>query len=92
MPSRGASPLLDEAKMKSQAVIKPKRRCVLRSVVVGSRRLVVTESLWDVLGREPAPGDPVTITIKEAQRLSSLSRATIGRMLADGSAEQSNAA
>jgi hypothetical protein len=60
--------------MKFQAVVKPKRPCVLRSVVVGTRRLILTESLFHVLGREPASGDPVTVTIKEAQRLSSLSR------------------
>jgi hypothetical protein len=71
--------------MKSQqAVIKPKRPCVLRSVVVGTRRLIITESLFHVLGREPTPADPVTVTIKEAQRLSSLSRATINRMITAG--------
>jgi hypothetical protein len=74
-----------------QAVIKPKRPCVLRSVIVGSRRLILTESLFHVLGREPAPDNPVTITIKEAQRLSSLSRATIGRMIAAGEAADATA-
>jgi hypothetical protein len=67
-----------------QAVIKPKRPCVLRSVVVGTRRLIVTESLFHILGREPTPADPLTVTIKEAQRLSSLSRATINRMITAG--------
>jgi hypothetical protein len=67
--------------MKPQAVVKPKRPCALRSVVVGTRRLIVMESLSIVLGREPVPDDPVTVTIKEAQRLSSLSRATINRMM-----------
>jgi hypothetical protein len=67
--------------MKTQAVVKPKRPCALRSVVVGTRRLIVMESLSIVLGREPVPDDPVTVTIKEAQRLSSLSRATINRMM-----------
>jgi hypothetical protein len=67
-----------------QTVIKPKRPCVLRSVVVGTRRLILTESLFRVLGREPTPTDPVTVTIKEAQRISSLSRATINRMIAAG--------
>ena len=42
------------------------------------------ESLSIVLGREPAPDDPLTVTIKEAQRLSSLSRPTIGRMITRG--------
>jgi hypothetical protein len=69
-----------------QAVIKPKRPCVLRSVVVGTRRLIVTESLFHILGREPTPADPLTVTIKEAQRLSSLSRATINRMITAGEA------
>jgi hypothetical protein len=67
-----------------QAVVKPKRSCVLRSVVVGTRRLIDTESLLHVLGREPAPTDPITVTIKEAQRLSGLSRATINRMVTAG--------
>ena len=70
-----------------QAVIKPKRPCVLRSVVVGTRRLILTESLFHVLGREPMPADPVTVTIKEAQRISSLSRATINRMIAAANAD-----
>jgi hypothetical protein len=70
-----------------QAVTKPKRPCVLRSVVVGTRRLILTESLFHVLGREPTPTDPVTVTIKEAQRISSLSRATINRMIAAANAD-----
>jgi hypothetical protein len=70
-----------------QAVNKPRRPCVLRSVVVGTRRLILTESLFHVLGREPTPTDPVTVTIKEAQRISSLSRATINRMIAAASAD-----
>jgi hypothetical protein len=75
--------------MKSQAVVKPKRACALRSVVVGTRRLITTESLFPVLGRELTAADPVTVTIKEAQRLSSLSRATINRMMAAGLADSS---
>jgi hypothetical protein len=67
-----------------QAVIKPKRACILRSVVVGSRRLITTESLFLVLGREPTADDPITVTVKEAQRLSGLSRATISRMITAG--------
>ena len=54
--------------MKSQAVVKPKRACVLRSVVVGTRRLIVMESLSLALGREPAPDDPVTVTINVNRR------------------------
>ena len=34
--------------------------------------------------RTRPPGAPLTITIKEAQRLSNLSRATINRMMAAG--------
>jgi hypothetical protein len=70
-----------------QAVVKPKRPCVLRSVVVRTRRLIQYESFLHVLGNEPAPDDPVTITIKKAQQLSGLSRATINRMLAAGNAD-----
>jgi hypothetical protein len=73
--------------MKSQAVFKPKRPCVLRSVVVGTRRLIIFESLYHVLGKEAGPDDPVTVTIKKAQQLSGLSRATIGRMLSAGNAD-----
>jgi hypothetical protein len=69
-----------------QAVTKPRRPCVLRSVVVNTRRLISNESFCHVLGREPTPDAPITITIKEAQRLSGLSRATINRMIAAGEA------
>jgi len=78
--------------MKSQAVIKPKRPCVLRSVVVGTRRLILYQSFRDILDIEPASDDPLTITIKDAIKLSRLSRATISRLLKAGSAEQSQAA
>jgi hypothetical protein len=56
----------------------------LKSTVVGSRRLIQYESFLQALGIEPVPGTerPVTITIKRAQQLSGLSRATINRMLA----------
>jgi hypothetical protein len=74
--------------MKSQqAVIKPQRICVLRSVVVGTRRLILYPSYRDVLELDPEPDDPDTITIAEAIERSSLSRATIGRMLKAGDAE-----
>lgn len=70
--------------MKSrQAVVKPKCRCVLRSTVVETRRLIINESFYQaVIKQDPPPGAPLTITIKEAQRLSGLSRATINRMIA----------
>lgn len=69
-----------------QAVIKPKRACVLKSTVVGSRRLIQYESFLQALKIEPDPGieRPVTITIKKAQQLSGLSRATINRMITAG--------
>jgi hypothetical protein len=73
--------------MKSQAVIKPKRPCVLRSVVVGTRRLILYPSYRDVLELDPKPDDPDTITIADAIERSSLSRATIGRLLKAGDAE-----
>jgi hypothetical protein len=72
--------------MQTQAVNKPKRPCVLRSVVVNTRRLIVTESLFHILGREPTANDPLTVTIAKAQQLSGLSRATIGRMIKAGEA------
>jgi hypothetical protein len=72
-----------------QAVTKPKRPCALKSTVVGSRRLIRYESFLQALGIEPVAGIdlPVTITIKKAQQLSGLSRATINRMLAAGNAD-----
>jgi hypothetical protein len=74
--------------MKSQqAVIKPKRRCVLRSTVVGTRRLILYQSLRDALDIDPAPDDPLTVTVARAQQLSGLSRATISRMMAAGNAD-----
>lgn len=73
-------------------VPKPKRHCVLRSVVVGYRRLIQYESLMHVLGREPADDDPVTVTIEKAQRLSGLSRRTLDRMIAAGNAKMADAA
>jgi len=74
--------------MKSQAVNKPKRPCVLRSVVVGTRRLILYQSFLDVLDIEPAPDDPLTITVKDAIKKSRLSRATIGRMVSAGAATE----
>jgi hypothetical protein len=70
-----------------QAVNKPKRPCVLRSTLVGSRRLILYQSLRDVLDIDPAPDDPLTVTVSRAQLLSGLSRATISRMLAAGNAD-----
>ena len=73
-----------QAVNKPQAVIKPKRDCLLRSVVVGTRRLIVYESLRDILGGEARPDDPLTITVADAIKLSRLSRATISRLLKAG--------
>lgn len=78
--------------MKTQAVTKPKRPCVLRSVVVGSRRLIIFESFLHVLGREADPTDPITITKQKAVELSGLSIATIERMITAGAAEMAEAA
>jgi hypothetical protein len=69
--------------MKS-AVDKPKRHCVLRSIVVGERRLIRYESLRAVLEVEPTPADPVTVNRKQAVKLTGLSIATINRMITRG--------
>ena len=75
--------------MSTPAVTKQKRTCVLRSTTVETRRLIINESFYHaVLGEDPPPDAPLTITIKEAQRLSGLSRATISRLLKAGQAEQ----
>jgi hypothetical protein len=73
--------------MNTPAVTKPKRTCLLRSAVVGTRRLIIYESLRDVLSLDAKPDDPLTITVKDAIRKSSLSRATISRLLKAGEAE-----
>ncbi|MDH2343250.1 hypothetical protein [Bradyrhizobium sp. SSUT77] len=70
--------------MKPSAVAKPKRPCVLRTVVVGERRLIQYQSLLDVLECEPSPEDPKTVTRKRAVELTGLSSATIDRMIARG--------
>lgn len=69
------------------AVPKPKRVCVLRSVVVGFRRLILYPSFRDVFEIEPTPDDPATITIQQAAQLSSLSPRTLNRMIAAAEAE-----
>jgi hypothetical protein len=73
--------------MNTPAVTKPKRPCLLRSTVVGTRRLIIYESLRGVLNLDPKPDDPLTITVKEAIRKSALSRATISRLVKAGEAE-----
>lgn len=71
------------------AVNKLKRPCVLRSTNVETRVLIDNQSFHNVvLDRDPPAGAPLTITIKEAQQLSGLSRATISRLLKAGRAEQ----
>jgi hypothetical protein len=70
------------------AVVKPKRTCELRWTRVGTRVLINNHSFHNVvLNEDPPPGAPLTITIKEAQRLSNLSRATINRLMAAGNAD-----
>jgi hypothetical protein len=74
--------------MGTPAVKKQKQPCVLRSTTVETRRLIINKSFYNaVLKEDPPPDAPLTITIKEAQRLSGLSRATISRMLKAGQAE-----
>jgi hypothetical protein len=71
-----------------QAVIKPRRPCVLRMTRVNTRVLIDNQSFHNVvLDQDPPPGAPLTITIAEAQRLSGLSRATIGRMIKAGQSD-----
>jgi hypothetical protein len=66
------------------AIKKTKRPCMLQTTVVETRVLILFPSLRDVLGLEPTPGDPATITIANAIKLSGLSKATIDRMIARG--------
>jgi hypothetical protein len=75
------------SKSHQKAVVKAKRACVLRSVVVGTRRLILYPSYRQCLNLDPEPDDPDTITIADAIERSSLSRATIGRLLKAGDAE-----
>ena len=67
-----------------QAVNKPKRACVLRSIVVGHRRLVLYESLQHVLALQPTKDDPITVTLAKAGQMTGLSRRTLDRMIAAG--------
>lgn len=73
--------------MSTPAITKPKRSCALRSTVVGTRRLIIYESLRDVLELDPKPDDPLTITVNDAIDRSGPSRATISRLLKAGQAE-----
>jgi len=71
------------------AVNKPKRSCVLLSTTVETRRLIDNQSFHNViLNRDPPEGAPLTITVKEAQRLSGLSRVTIWRLVKAGEATE----
>jgi hypothetical protein len=75
------------------AVNKPNQPCLLRSTVVGTRRLIVAESFYQaVLKEDPPPGAPLTLAIKEVQRLSGLSRTTVWRLIKAGQAAESEAA
>jgi hypothetical protein len=68
--------------MKTQAVVKPKRDCVLLHTRVGTRVLINNHSFHNVvLDQDPPPGAPLTITIAQAMKRSGLSRATINRLM-----------
>jgi hypothetical protein len=66
----------------------------LRSKLVDGRRLIEFASFVKVLGVEPPPGDdvPITITVQRAVKLSGLSKRTIVRKIAAGSAAAANTA
>jgi len=63
------------------------KRPPLKSTTVGGRVLVFYDSVLQALGVDPAsepPDRPRTITIAKTMQLTSLSRVTVDRMIADG--------
>jgi hypothetical protein len=67
------------------------KRPPLKSTTIGGRVLVFYDSVLEALGVDPAtePADrPRTITIAKTMQLTSLSRVTVDRMIADGRAER----
>jgi hypothetical protein len=72
----------------TKEIPRPTRPCVLRSIFVNRTQLVIYESFSHVLGLEPTPNDPLTITVSEAARRSGLSRKTILRMIWAGRAAE----
>jgi hypothetical protein len=78
-----------------RATVKPTgKRPPLETTTVGGRVLVFYDSVLRALGIEPAtePDRPKTVTINRTIELTGLSPRTIGRMIAAGRAEQSDAA
>lgn len=67
---------------------KDSRPSGLKSVMVGSLRLIHYSSFLDVLNVPATDDDPLTITVSEAARKSGLSTKTIQRMMARGKASE----
>lgn len=71
------------------------KRPTLKTTTVGGRVLVFYDSVLQAIGIDPTtePADrPKTVTINRTQQLTGLSKRTVDRMIADGRAEQSQAA
>jgi hypothetical protein len=67
-------------------------RPALKSMTLGERRLVLYDSLLEVIGIDPAtePDRPKTVTIQRAVELTGISKRTIDRMIARGRAERTS--
>jgi len=67
-----------------------RKRPPLKTTAVGGRTLVYYDSVLRAIGIDPAaePVDrPKTITIRKTMEITSLSKPTIDRMIADGRAD-----
>jgi hypothetical protein len=71
------------------------KRPALQTTTVGGRVLVFYDSVLRAIGIDPATepdNRPKTVTISRTQELTGLSSRTVNRMIADGRAEQTQAA
>jgi hypothetical protein len=67
------------------------KRPTLKTTTVGGRVLVFWDSVLLAIGIDPAtePANrPKTVTIRQTQELTGLSKRTVDRMIADGRAER----
>jgi len=66
------------------------KRPALQTTMVGGRVLVYYDSVLQALGIDPAtePTRPKTLTISKTMEMTSLSKRTVDRMIADGRADR----
>jgi hypothetical protein len=74
-----------------RAIVKPLgKRPPLQTTIVGGRVLVLYDSVLRAINIDPVtePDRPKTVTISRTIELTGLSPRTVGRMIAEGRAEQ----